>query len=113
MHRITVTAEVDAYPDKRPHLEDVRLTLEATPIYGSGQDDGYPIADLREVSVRHFNDPNPMPVADWPDPDLVCTSEYRAIHEVCEDVADPETLAAILQAFVDTASTLLAGTQLP
>jgi hypothetical protein len=113
MHRIIVTAEVGAHPGKHPRLEDVRATLKATPVYGSGPDDGRPIAELRDVSVRHLSDPTPKPVADWPDPGLVCTSEYRAIHEVCEDVDDPGTLTAILQAFVDTASALLAGTQLP
>jgi hypothetical protein len=113
MRRISITAEIDSYSGKHLNLEDVHLTLLGTPIYGSGADDGYQIGELRDVSVRQLDDPAPKPVADWPDPGLVGTSEYRAIHEVCEDVDDPETLAAILQAFVDTASALLAGTQLP
>jgi hypothetical protein len=113
MQRISITAEVDPYPGKHPSLEDVRLTLLAAPIHGSGADDGDPIADLRDVSVRQLSDPAPKPVAEWPNPDLVGTSEYRAIHEVCEDVDDPALLAAILRAFADTASALLAGTVLP
>jgi hypothetical protein len=113
MRRISITAEVDPYPGKRPSLEDVRLTLLLTPIYGAGADDGNQIGELRDVSVHLVDGHAPKAVAEWPNPGLVCTSEYRAIQEVCEDVDDPETLAAILQAFVDTASALLAGTQLP
>jgi hypothetical protein len=113
MQRIRVTAELDPYPGKRPSLEDVRLTLLMAPVYGDGADDGRPIAELHAVSVHQVLDDDPRPVAAWPDPDLVCTSEYRAIHEVCEDVTDPDLLAAILLAFIDTASALLAGTELP
>jgi hypothetical protein len=51
----------------------------------------------------------PRPVAEWPDPDVVGESEYRAIHEVCEDVGDPDVLAAILRQFIDTATALLHG----
>jgi hypothetical protein len=109
MRRISITAEVDPYPGKHPSLEDVRLTLLGAPIHGSGADDGYQIGELRDVSVHPIDDPAPKPVAEWPSPDLVCTSEYRAIQEVCEDVDDPALLAAILSEFIDTAAALLAG----
>lgn len=51
----------------------------------------------------------PRPVGEWPDPDVVGASEYRAIHEVCEDVGDPDLLAAILGQFIQTATALLHG----
>jgi hypothetical protein len=51
----------------------------------------------------------PRPVAEWPDPDVVGASEYRAIHEVCEDVEDLDLLASTLRQFIDTATALLSG----
>jgi hypothetical protein len=111
MPRVIISADAEAYHGGQVPLEEVRITLEGTELYAAGES-GYAdqIGVLTDVSVRPAGQPTdstPKPLSEWPNPDHVGTSEYRAIHETCEDVDDPDLLAAILVAFIDTASALL------
>lgn len=111
MTRVITSADAEAYSGSQVPLEEVRATLEGTELYATGESsDADQVGVLTDVSVRvaeQTTGSTPKPLDDWPDPDLVGTSEYCAIHEVREDVDDPELLAAILAAFIDTASALL------
>jgi hypothetical protein len=111
MTRVLISADAELFSGGPLPLEEVRITLEGTALYAadaSGSADQ--VGVLTNISVRLASpaaDTTPRPLSDWPNPDLVSTSEYRAIHETCEGVDDPETLAAILAEFIDTASALL------
>jgi hypothetical protein len=111
MTRVLISADAEVYSGGQPPLEEVRTTLEGTGLYAAGAGgDADQIGVLTNVSVATGGQPidsAPKPLAAWPNPDLVGTSEYRAIHETCEDVDDPETLAAVLWEFIDTAAALL------
>ena len=54
-----------------------------------------------------------LPPTKWEDPDQVCESEYRAIHELCRDMWKQEhsmpIIRGILHQFIDTAQNILNG----
>jgi hypothetical protein len=111
MTRVRISADAEVYGGGQLPLEEVRITLEGTALYAAGASgDAEQIGVLTDVSVGTGGQPIdsvPKPLGEWPNPDLVGTSEYRAIHETCEGVGDPETLAAILAEFIDMATALL------